>query len=290
VRISVLFNSDAGDAVSANEIRTMLARHGHELVQVIEKENDSSRLLEEPVELVVAAGGDGTVSEAARVVAGSGIPLAILPLGTANNIARSLGLIGSMEELIDAWTRARRSPFDLGTATGTWGTRTFAEGVGVGLVPAAISAAKALPAHDAQPLPSKLALAVKRFRDTLSRLTPSRYGLTADGTQVTGQFLLVEVLNIGCVGPNLALSTDAIPSDGFFSLVTVEEEHRDELMSYLENRLLGRDSGLSLTSRRARSVEIKNWDQLHIDDRVHGSQSMGTVSIGIQPGGIEVLV
>ena len=224
------------------------------------------------------------------MVAGSGIPLAILPLGTANNIAKSLSV------LIVRWKSSSTRGRARVAARSTWerqpgrgghgrrGRRRCRAGASRHLT------AKALPAHDAQPLPSKLALAVKRFRDTLSRLTPSRYRLTADGTQVTGQFLLVEVLNICCVGPNLALSTDAIPSDGFFSLVTVEEEHRDELMSYLENRLQGRDSGLSLTSRRARNVEIKDWDQLHIDDRVHGSQSAGTVSIGIQPGGIEILV
>jgi diacylglycerol kinase family enzyme len=64
------------------------------VVRVITDRTDFERLVDPP------AGGDGTAANAARTVAGRAIPLAVLPLGTANNIARSLGYVGSIEELI----------------------------------------------------------------------------------------------------------------------------------------------------------------------------------------------
>lgn len=52
----------------------------------------ASQALADRVDLVVIAGGDGTVREVAAVVAGTGIPLGIVPIGTANLFARNLGL------------------------------------------------------------------------------------------------------------------------------------------------------------------------------------------------------
>ena len=80
------------------------------------------------------AGGDGTVGKVARRLIGSPTPIAILPLGTANNIANTLDVTGkSLKELIRSWKTARCINFDAGVAKGPWGTESFVEGFGVGL-------------------------------------------------------------------------------------------------------------------------------------------------------------
>jgi len=59
---------------------------------------------EEPGDIVAVAGGDGPVGKVARRLIGSPTPIAILPLGTANNIANTLDVTGkSLKELIRSW-------------------------------------------------------------------------------------------------------------------------------------------------------------------------------------------
>jgi diacylglycerol kinase (ATP) len=55
------------------------------------------------------------------------IPLSILALGTANNIAKSLGSAGDIDEIIGRWERARCVPLDLGIAEGIGARRYFVE-------------------------------------------------------------------------------------------------------------------------------------------------------------------
>ncbi len=74
----------------------------------------------------------------------SSATLAILPLGTANNIATSLGLNAPVPELIASWSTARRVPFDLGYARAASKEWLVVEGVGGGLVPAGIARAQAV--------------------------------------------------------------------------------------------------------------------------------------------------
>jgi diacylglycerol kinase family enzyme len=288
MKVSLFYNEDAGDGVSLDDIRELLERHGHELVHHVEGDSDAGRLLDEPSELVAVAGGDGTVAAAARVLAGSGVPLAILPVGTANNVARSLGIEGPIADVIKAWDHAKRRPLDLGVASGTWGKRRFLEGAGGGLIPIGIAESKNRKI-DGNQATDKVANAARKYRDVLARLTPRECTMSLDGTEVTAGLLLVEVLNISAVGPNLVLSPDADPSDGLFSVVFASEEHREMLDAYLQQRIEGRESHLSLPAYRAQHVEIQGLSDLHIDDKIVHSDPPRTVSIRIEPAALETL-
>jgi diacylglycerol kinase (ATP) len=289
VRVSLFYNKHAGDGVPRDHIRDAIEQHGHELIRVVEKHTNVERLLEERPDIVVAAGGDGTIAHAARLLAHRGIPLAILPLGTANNIAKSVGIAASIEDLIGGWETAARLPLDLGVAEGVWGRRRFVEAVGGGLIPAVIADRKSRTDDDELPARSKMAGAVRAVSDVLSRLQPGEWTIVADGARTTGQFLLVEVLNIRSIGPNLVFSADASPLDGLFRVVMASEEHREEIARYLQGLLEGRDRPPSLTSQCARQVTLQGTTDIHVDDQVLSASAGRTVSIRVEAGALELL-
>src|SRR6188768_1419798 len=180
VKVALLFNPRAGQGASLAALRDLLVRAGHELVRVIDGKDEAARLAEPPVELAVAAGGDGTIAAAARALAGSAVPLAILPLGTANNIGFTLGLNLPAEQLISSWESARLRPFDLGIVSCNGDSRRFVEGIGGGLVESCMREIQRQPVPSDEP-PRQLVAALRRYADTLRRLEPRPWVFFVDG-------------------------------------------------------------------------------------------------------------
>jgi diacylglycerol kinase (ATP) len=293
MKISLLHSADAGDGVSAESLRHEFERAGHQLVHAIEEDAHLERVVDGSTELLVAAGGDGTVARAATALAGRAIPLAILPLGTANNIATSLAIEGSVSRLVESWTGARQLPLDLGIASGSWGESRFLEAVGGGLISRGIVAMESESPSGSDAVRgtgSRLARAARCYREVLSRLIPRRLTVRLDGARMSGDFLLLEVLNIRSIGPNLVLSEDADPFDGLFHVVTAGEEHRAEVDAYLRHQIAGSHCRLALPTRRARQVEIEGWAEMHVDDQVQSGPAASAVSIRMQAAAVQVLL
>lgn len=102
---------------------------------VFTKANESPALIaqqavEEGYDMVVVAGGDGTVSEVAKGLVHAPIPLGILPIGTYNNIARSLNLPTDLTEACQVLANGRIRSIDIGQANNE---HYFFEAAGVGL-------------------------------------------------------------------------------------------------------------------------------------------------------------
>src|SRR4030095_8319177 len=120
MRVSLFHNQKAGDSTSLSWIRELIETSGHELVRVFDREAAFGELVDQRTELVAAA----------RLRAGHNIPLAILPLGTANNIAKALLGDATSEQLVSCWNTAHRRRIDLGVAHHHRGEHRFVEAVG----------------------------------------------------------------------------------------------------------------------------------------------------------------
>jgi diacylglycerol kinase (ATP) len=130
--ITLIHNSNAGDKGPPKaKLIKVFERAGHEVAYHSTKRRDLRRALESPGDVVVAAGGDGTVGKVARRLIGRNVPIAILPLGAANNIASALGLDGAPRQLARALAGSHPVKFDVGIARGPWGDVLFVEGVGL---------------------------------------------------------------------------------------------------------------------------------------------------------------
>jgi diacylglycerol kinase family enzyme len=244
------------------------------------------KALREKWDLVVVAGGDGTVTKVARALDGNEKPLAILPLGTANNVARALGLNGEIAALISGLQDAKPVRLDVGLAHGPWGKRRFLEAVGFGTI------AKAIAHSDGRPKPPT-GLRIYWGREELQRYlkeaTPERFEVDVDSEVFAGEFLLVEIMNLGRTGPALPISTTAAHDDGLFDVVFVFEGDREPMLSWLETPESERPP---VTVRKGRQVRLR-WEHGHarIDDRVyHPPKKASPVKITFDDCGLRVLV
>lgn len=99
----------------------------------------TAEALDRGVDVVLVAGGDGTVRAVSEAIAHSGVPLAILPSGTGNLLARNLALpLGDADEMIRAALGENRMPIDIGRARltredGTESEHAYVVLAGIGL-------------------------------------------------------------------------------------------------------------------------------------------------------------
>jgi diacylglycerol kinase family enzyme len=212
-------------------------------------------------ELAIVAGGDGTVAKIMREI-DPAVPLAILPTGSANNIALSLGAVDRLEHLIRVLPSATRRLFRLGFATGSWGTRPFVEALGLGAFTRSVAELQ----HANLDGDHKLKSGRAAFGAELARIQPLDMMLEADGVPIDGRMLVVEVMNIPMIGPNIPLCPDLDLADQMLSIVYLPEEHRDAMLSWLENPEAPGDPPVRRV--RARRVEFAARNEpLRFDDK-----------------------
>jgi diacylglycerol kinase family enzyme len=187
VRTLLLHNPTAGAShPNADELMRQLKAAGFRPKYQSSKDGYRQTLLK-GWDLVIVAGGDGTVARVARRLRNREIPLAILPIGSANNIARALGLNGDIDALISHLPTAQPKRLYIGVARGPWGKRRFLEAVGFGTIAKAI-------AHSGPKPPKPLRIDMGReelqiFRGSEGRALRDR----RDGEVFAGEFLLVEI-------------------------------------------------------------------------------------------------
>jgi diacylglycerol kinase (ATP) len=270
MKITLIHNPGAGGGQDASGLVQLITEAGHQVRHRSTKQ-DWKALLKLPADLVVAAGGDGTVRRVALAAAGHGLPFAVIPIGTANNIAKTLGLLGDAGELIESWSASPRArqPFDLGEAVAPWGVGRFVEGVGGGLIADLIDREDEV-AADAKLLGGETDRALHLLSELVGEARMRRWQVVADGQDLSGEYFAVEVLNIRFAGPNLPLAPDAFPGDGLFDVVLLRKRDREPLRDYLEKRMhLASGQLPELRSVRARDIEIVapagvRW---HLDDK-----------------------
>jgi diacylglycerol kinase family enzyme len=246
----------------------LLRAEGHKVAYQSIKEKKWKKSLKKPGDIVVVAGGDGTVGKVGRRMIGRPTPIAILPLGTANNVARTLGVAGKpLRDLIRSWKDARCVNCDAGIAKGPWGTQNFIEGFGLGLFAETmvrLETSNVIELIGADDPPTVLRTVLKILRTQLEKHTPAKVKLRLDGKQISGNYLLLEVQNIRYIGPNLEFHREAEINDGFLDVVLVGSKDRNKLKPYFTKSIPKRTS---LTVRRARHVEIEcESSSVHIDD------------------------
>ncbi|EHK56240.1 diacylglycerol/lipid kinase family protein [Allomesorhizobium alhagi] len=255
-------NAGSGDH-SRKDMLAALSRAGFRATYCSTKGPDFKDMLKESADLVVVAGGDGTVRKVMTRIADRSIPMAIVPLGTANNVATSLGIVGDAWKHAEGWKAGRRQRFDIGLATGPWGERPFVEAVGCGIFAKAIGTKVDEDATREQ----KIQLGRDALLDILKKAPPLDVDIDIDGVRVEGDLLAVEGLNIGFIGSKLPFYPKANSGDRVFDVVCLRKDQRSAMLDWLTAPDGTVSPATAVHGRRLR-IEYEGDTPLRIDDKL----------------------
>jgi diacylglycerol kinase family enzyme len=117
--------------------------------------------------------------------------------------------------------------------------------------------------------------------EELKTARAARWRIEVDGDDLSGEYFVVEILNIRFAGPNVLLDPDATPTDGAFEIVTIGETERDDLARNLEDRLhLASGEIWRHALRQGREIRLAPppGTRLRADDRLWPKKPIDTPS------------
>lgn len=239
-RARVIWNPGSGvkggiptNLVGEDRLREVLARQGLAETLVASKSEEHVRRLarkavRDGCDLVVAAGGDGTIGTVAEQLLGSASALGILPLGSIMNIPRMLGLPRDVDAaaavLVDGVVQA----VDVGRAR----EQTFYEAGSVGMHAAMFRFAQEFDRGDYAAILRTIWVAI-RYR-------PARMTIELDDETVRTRALMVTVSNGPYTGIGMTVAPDARLDDGAFDVRVFRGFSKPELLRHLVSIAFGR--------------------------------------------------
>ncbi|HUF34302.1 MAG TPA: lipid kinase [Gemmatimonadales bacterium] len=219
-----------------------------ELAEAPERVPDQVRAYRGRVDRVIVGGGDGTLHLALQGLVETGLPLGILPLGTANNLARTLGIPADPMEACEVIAQGHRRWIDLGWVNG----RHFFTTASIGL---SVRITEELSAEIKRRW-GPLAYALTALR-VLRRTRPFHARITWNGGSRNSRTVQIVVGNGRFYGSALPVAEDAAIDDARLDLYSLEVRHWWQLLALAPALKRGRHGEKdTVKSLRAAQFEI----------------------------------
>ncbi len=258
--IHLIYNPTAGRLRRAGEsavekLREVLEREGGKVTPApTEGPRDARRLarraVEENADLVLVAGGDGTINEALNGLVHSGVPMAPLPLGTANVLAVELGMAGSPEKVAAKIPELVPERISVGHLRSADEDRYFLMMAGVGVDAHVVVHVD----PELKKRLGKLAYWIGGFT-SLGRKFP-QFEVVVDGRKLYSCFTLTA--RVRNYGGDLEIAKTACLLDDYFEVVVFEGEYSFRYLKYFTGvlaNLLDRMEGVHI--QKAKRVEFR---------------------------------
>ena len=293
VRVAVVANPHSGKGRgqrTADAAITALRAGGAEVRAYIGQSPDETRALSEGAlasrpDVLAVVGGDGTLSGIIDVLTASDVPVALIPAGTGNDVARALGLPrGDTAAAAAVALRGRGRVTDGGVARPARATTPFLSVAALGF-DAKVSDRTNRLRWPRGALRYYIALVVE-----LARLRPMDFRIAVDGEPAAhAPGTLVAVGNTASYGGGMPVCSGAAPDDGLLDVVRVAPLTRLRLLRLFPLLLQGRHLGRNeVTHRRARTVQVSAPGLVvYADGELVGA---GECRITVRPRALRVLV
>lgn len=326
MRLALLANDASGAGAASSSVASALRARGaevevHDVRETCAPDGDPAAVAAARPERIVVAGGDGSAGGAAELAATLGVPLAVIPTGTANDFARALGVPLDAEEAAALAARedVRLRSVDLARATAGRSptgaspgghppaaaaggadpghSPTIAQGADAGRSPgrpflnaasAGLSVVAARRAHALKPRLGALAYAVGALRAGLTA-HPIRLEVAVDGEPFSaGPAWQVIVAGTGAFGGGSELDV-AEPSDRRLDVAVVRAGPRLALVRRAWGMRAGGLAGQEgVLHARGRQVEVRGADAFNVDGEVW--RAPGTARFELDGRSVRVVV
>lgn len=288
----LIFNPSSGpdkadSATRLAEIVDCLKAHGIHVHVGIKTSGKAARALAREavrsgLELVVVAGGDGTIEEIASELVGSSTVLGIVPIGTMNNLARSLGVPLAIEDACALIGMGTTRHIDLGRvfSNGNLDVEYFVEGAGVGL--------GAIAALAGQGLEKRHWNVVLRALHKLFEVKHGTIKVQMDDTIIESHSRIVTVSNAPLMGKNLLVAPDAKMDDGLLDIAVYDGMGDTALVAHFAAASKGARHNLQMFRARRVCITADQPEASNTDKDV--AEERRVVEIEIVPKAISVVV
>jgi diacylglycerol kinase family enzyme len=292
LRCAVILNTTAGGGAEdvAERVRTafaaagvaatILTPAGGELVEL------ARRAASDPAfDVIVAAGGDGTVSAVAGALAGSEKPLAVLPVGTLNHFAKDLGIPPDLEVAAASIASAERRRVDVGEVNG----RVFVNNSSIGVYPRVVRERERLRAHVGAFLGKWLAMAWAAA-GVLFRLRPLSVRIRWSGGEVPRRTTFVFVGNNRYDTAAVATQRREALDRAVLGVYVGKERTRLGLVRLALRAIAGGVDGRHLEALEVRDLELESRSRsLHVAVDGEVVRMAPPIRYRIRPGALLVL-
>jgi diacylglycerol kinase family enzyme len=275
MKVCTLIHNTAAGAENYNkeQLKSIVENLGFEC-RYSSTKNKWWKEMDPDTDFIIIAGGDGTIRKVVKKLLNKKplrqrFPIALLPLGTANNISKTLGIPGELEEVGKTWKEKNIKKFDVGVIDGLDKPAFFLEGFGYGIFPMLMERMREKEDKNFASLEEELKYSLEILHEIILSHKPHNLKLEIDGVDHSGSYLLAEIMNIRSIGPKLQLAPDADPGDGRLEAVLVAESQREEFANYVKNKLNNVENPFVFNSIKAKAIRMQcDANHVHIDDQL----------------------
>jgi diacylglycerol kinase (ATP) len=242
------------------------------------------RAVKDGYKTVIAMGGDGTIEAVMRGMVGSKVRLGIIPAGSENNIAKSLGISTDLEEACTLIATDNTLKLDLGQVKTRNGKKfVFFEMATIGLSAAIYPDASKLAKGKLSKIKSAAATVIHE------ETKPEVFLTFNNESKIKVETMLVMVSNTPVFGKNFMVAPKASLQDGLLDISTYPDFSKVELLGYYAAVSDGGYSGDGKVQHyQARKLKIKTSPKMEVmADGVELGK--GTVTIKVRSGALRVI-
>lgn len=279
--------NDADNAARLAQIVNSLRAHGIEPRIGLKTSGKAAvTLAHDAVEagapLLIVAGGDGTIEDVAAQLVGSQTPLGIIPIGTMNNLSKSLGIPLDIDGACALIAMGTTRHIDIGRvrANDSPENEYFLECAGVGLSAIGALAGQAFEKHRWRTLPRALRSLFDTKLDTML--------IELDGTVIEASTRIVTVSNAPYMGSNLLLAPGAKMDDGFLDVCLYDHMGNAALGSHFVEAASPHPHHVKIV--RARKIKITAGDPVLSNSDLTINTAKRVVEIDLLPGAVLMIV